>query len=51
MDISGTDGAEPVTAEELDELLKGLTSFGDIDYRLDSQGNSLVGLVVSKNEL
>ena len=34
MDISATDSAEPVTAEELDEVLKGLTSFGDIDYRL-----------------
>ena len=38
MDISGTDSAEPVTAEELDELLKGLTSFGDLDYRLASWG-------------
>ena len=34
MDVSATDGDEPVTADELDELLKGLTSFGDIDYRL-----------------
>ena len=42
MDISGTDSVEPVTAEELDEVLKGLTSFGDIDYRLvlyNSWGN------------
>lgn len=35
MDITvSTDGGgdKPVTPDELDELLKGLTSFGDVDY-------------------
>jgi hypothetical protein len=35
MDITlSTDGGgdKPVTADELDELLKGLTTFGDMDY-------------------
>lgn len=33
MNISANNGDEPVTTEELDELLKGLTSLGDIDDR------------------
>lgn len=34
MDITVTDGggSEPVTPDELDELLKGLNTFGDMDY-------------------
>lgn len=35
MDITiSTDGGgdKPVTADELDDLLKGLTTFGDVDY-------------------